>query len=46
MDISESESEKDATSKWALRSDDFSGRVALGATISLAPVSPGTRATI
>jgi hypothetical protein len=38
--------EKDATSKWALRSDDFSGRVALGATISLAAVPPRTRTTI
>ena len=38
--------EKNATSKWALRSEDFSGGVALGATISLANVSPGTRTTI
>jgi hypothetical protein len=38
--------EKDTTSKCALRPEDFTGRVALGMTISLASVSPGTRATI
>jgi hypothetical protein len=38
--------EKNATSKCALRPEDFTGRVALGMTISLAAVSPGTRATI
>jgi hypothetical protein len=37
--------EKDATSKCALRSDDFIGDVALVA-ILLANVSPGTRTTI